>query len=56
MPFSLLLVRVEVFLERLPALVVVLVHLLAGLLAPLGQGQAQRALEHESLKKTVERS
>ena len=49
-PEILLLVRVEVLLERLPALEVVLVHLLAGLLAPLGQRQAKGALEHESLK------
>jgi len=44
------LVWVEVLLESLPAFIVVLVHLLAGLLTPFGKCKTERTLKHECLK------
>ena len=41
--------QTEVVLDVLPALVVLLVQLVAGLLPPLGDGQLQGGLEHEGL-------
>jgi hypothetical protein len=46
----LLLIWIEVLLEALPTLEVFLVNFLAGLLAPLCQGQTERTLKHESLQ------
>jgi hypothetical protein len=46
----LLFVWIEVFLETLPTLEVFLVNFLAGLLAPLCQGQTERTFKHESLQ------
>jgi hypothetical protein len=46
----LLFVWIEVLLEALPTLEVFLVNFLAGLLAPLCQGQTERTLKHESLQ------
>ena len=43
-------VGVEVFLERLPALVIIMVHSLTGLIPPLGHCQTQRGLKHEGLQ------
>ena len=42
--------QTEVILDVLPALVVLLVKLVAGLLPPLGHGQLQGSLEHEGLR------
>lgn len=44
---------VEVLAKGLPALVVVSVELLTGLFAPLGDGQAERRLEHERLRERM---
>ena len=41
--------QTEVILDVLPALVVLLVQLVAGLLPPLGDGQLEGGLEHEGL-------
>jgi hypothetical protein len=49
----LLFVWIEVLLEALPTLEVFLVNFLAGLLAPLCQGQTERTLKHESLKRKI---
>ena len=51
MPLPSFLVRVEVLLESLPAFVILLVHLLAGLLPPFGERKTEGALKHEGLRK-----